>query len=356
MKPTSAIALACACGFSVVAIGAASGEVTLLGDDTLARGISADGRVVVGSVFAAAQPVERAFRWTATGGLVPLTATTGSAAHGVSGNGVVTVGWSPSLPARWNGTGPTQSIPGIDPFVGGYAVGASNDGSTIVGYMQTGTIPPNRTAFRWTASGGTQLLNVASGDEEMRGISRDGTTLVGSGLFGGTRNGFVWTEAGGVHRLMFSESGVSSTDAFAVNNDGTIVLGRSGFRGVPTVWRNDIRTAYTLPSTWSGAVPACIDDSGMIFGGSAAVSGMVQSQAFVWTQSRGMELLTDYVGSFGLNFPAGYTAMEVTGMSSDGRTICGWGAGGAFVVTVPEPGSMAVLGLVVGIAARRRRR
>jgi probable HAF family extracellular repeat protein len=59
-------------------------------------GVSADGAVVVGWALPTPQGIDRAFRWTASGGMQDLGTLGGNSswAYGVSADGAVVVGWA----------------------------------------------------------------------------------------------------------------------------------------------------------------------------------------------------------------------------------------------------------------------
>jgi probable HAF family extracellular repeat protein len=121
---------------------------TLGGRYSAAYGVSADGAVVVG-VARNAAGYDRAFRWTASGGMQDLGTLRGgrySAAYGVSADGAVVVG------TAWNAAGFAR-------------------------------------AFRWTESGGMEDLNLTYASLltdgsllwEAFAISPDGRYIVGRG-------------------------------------------------------------------------------------------------------------------------------------------------------------------------------
>ncbi len=155
-----------------------------------ANGVSADGSVVVGSGWTAGGG--QAFRWTAAEGMVGLGI---SEARAVSPDGQVAVGlYAPFLDSqasRW-----TRSTGGqlLGSFPGGgrsgWAIGASEDGSRIVGYSDSSN---GFRAFIWDEQGGMrdfQNLLLANGVSNLEGwsltvaydITPDGMTIVGGGI------------------------------------------------------------------------------------------------------------------------------------------------------------------------------
>ena len=96
-------------------------------------------------------------------------------ARGVSADGSIVVGKN----IRWTTPGQTDVIPYLGGNNATYAVGVSADGQVVGGHSETS---PNRYfhAFRWTPSGGIQDLGVTNGTESLgRGISADGTLIFG---------------------------------------------------------------------------------------------------------------------------------------------------------------------------------
>ncbi len=144
-----------ACGQTFVGMGFVPGL-----DSSSARGISADGKVVVGDAGPAFGGV--AFRWTLAGGMQSLG----------------------TLPAGTYSFGP----------------GISGDGAVVTGYGDTGG---QQRAYRWTSGGGLQILGALPGAVQSLGsaASADGSVLVGTS---GSTNGYRayrWTSAGGMEDL-----------------------------------------------------------------------------------------------------------------------------------------------------------
>lgn len=177
------------------------------GTDSTARGITPDGLIIVGSSSWAGSG-SRAFRWTAPGGFQNLGTLPGggnSHAYAVTPDGSTVVGtseWSGAgwRATRWSGwTTPTTLNLGTPPgATDTLAMAVNADGQSIVGYA---IYPFGRRAFLWMP--GTLMVDLNSYLpavglpltgwvlEEARGISADGSVIVGHGTFNGQQRGFV---------------------------------------------------------------------------------------------------------------------------------------------------------------------
>jgi probable HAF family extracellular repeat protein len=194
---------------------------------SLARDVSADGTVVVGT--STSEAGNRAFRWTLAGGMEDIGP---GEANAVSADGSVVVG----------GTGPS-------------GIGVSE-------------------AFRWTAGGGQQLLGDLTGGHRSRanGVSADGSVVVGISATNATllfpeedpdgeepgplvtwhadSEAFRWTESSGMQALgLLSPDTIYdqfSSFASAVSADGTLIVGGA------TVSTEDARYAGNSGVYWIG--------------------------------------------------------------------------------------------------------
>lgn len=220
----------------------AAGGMVSLGDlpggiiDAYAYGVSADGSVVVGSATSAAGG--RATRWTQATGHVDLGKLPGgqsfSTALDVSDDGTVVVGQSGSAVGtqafRWSVGDPFPTGLGFlgKGIISG-ANGVSGDGTVIVGYSQTGN-GFDQEAFRWTQAGGMVGLGDFAGSDVhsvANDTNIDGSVIVGFGRPAGfNQEAFRWTAAGGMVSLGQLPNGVRS-EAKAVSDDGTIVVGQA---------------------------------------------------------------------------------------------------------------------------------
>ena len=197
-----------------------------------ATGVSADGLVVVGRSLSRG-PIgpssgDEAFRWTMSGGMVGLGdlpgGSTASAARGISADGLVIVGegisGSGTEAFRWSSGG---GMTGLGDLPGGsfssLAYGTSADGSVIVG----GGSAFRREAFRWSQSGGIDALGFLAGDDRSTaaGVSADGTVVVGNSGVG--KQAFRWTAAEGMvslGNLLGSAPFIGDSGATGVAADG----------------------------------------------------------------------------------------------------------------------------------------
>jgi probable HAF family extracellular repeat protein len=168
-----------------------------LGDFT-ARGISADGQVVVGHRSSGG-----GVRWTPTGGLQDLGTFGGGSLGGAAGiseatseDGSVVVGQARDTSEFWKAFRWTQAS-GLQDLgtLGGPIAAAfdvSSDGSVVVGKSLTSSISTSERAFRWTTTMQLQDLQQALQAADVSavsnwklqaatGVSADGTVIVGWG-------------------------------------------------------------------------------------------------------------------------------------------------------------------------------
>jgi len=269
----------------------ASSGVVLLGDQPGgAFGVSFDGAVVVGG---RGSDRREAFRWTAADGVVGLGDLPGdgpfaSDALGVSADGSVIVGQSsrtwPSLRAfRWTAaTGMVDlgSLPGGDGFSTAAAV--TPDGQVVVGGSRSAT---GEQAFRWTASSGMVGLDDPGSGRTTRAnaVSASGDVVVGIGAGPARFEAFRWTAAGGIVGLGSLDPADFASTASGVSADGNVVVG--------------------------------------VGSGAADFNG----EAFVWFPGTGMLNLRQYLLANGVGAVQGWRLVDASGISADGRTICGTG-------------------------------
>lgn len=214
-----------------------------------ATAVSADGLTIVGSSGPSGSV--RAFRWTASGGmhsLGTLPGGTSSSGYGVSENGSVIVGIASTPSAarafRWTlmeGMQDLGTLPGTN-LSSARAVSA--DGSTIVGSC-TIFSPSGARAFRWTEESGMQDLGSIVGTwsvYEALAVSANGS-VIGGQARGGTNTAFLWTSALGMVELntYLPTVGVdltswTLTSVSGVSADGSTIAGTGLFNGELQPW------------------------------------------------------------------------------------------------------------------------
>jgi len=209
-------------------------------------------------------------------------------------------------------------------------VGASNTTSDIIDH-----------AFRWTQNGGMVDIGAPAGpgsSSRAFGVSSNGTVIVGDAEFpaagGTTRSGaFRWT--GGIFQDLGSLEPNSLSLATGVSGDGTVVVGWSGITTASRAFRWTTQTQTMqpigpLPGHLTAAATA-VSDNGKIVAGISHQTFLQfqgvglswnQGTAFRWTQAKGIQELRQVLIDNGVDM-TGVTLVSVTGMSPDGQWIGG---------------------------------
>lgn len=308
----------------------------------MAKGVSADGKVVVG-LSETASGVVRPFRWTASEGMQDIGPPDNSnaIAYGVSADGSTVVGHTSSPGGssfrafRWRsdtGLELLGLLPGYN--AGSVVVASSADGSVLAGYA----VYPRGwlRAIRWSEEEGIQSLGSLAGtapssQSASTCVSLDGRYVAGwtyvaaSSDGAGHRAGFLWTPEGGMVslgglpevRLSFERS-----VANAVSSDGMVVAGK--VRTAGGTWhagRWVFGEGWTdLASTSPLASEAlAISANGEVVVGNLVVDSPDLVHAFRWTPERGLEDLNVPYASL----LQGVVLQSAEAISADGRFIVG---------------------------------
>ena len=342
------------------------------GTTSTAHGVSADGLVIAGIAS------DKAVIWAGNGAPQPLgvlpgytisnalfASTDGSVIAGFAGDGVPANHYEPF---RWTASTGMQSLGSLNGAYGREPTAMSADGSIIVGrnvYLTN----PSQVAFKWTAAGGVQELPVLPNTigSAAYGISADGSTIVGYDTTSKV-NPVRWTAAG--IEALPQAPGAVYTVLVAASADGSVIIGGAAPNAISGPYE---AFRWTDAAGWqplgflsghTNSSPRAISGDGAVVVGSATANGGTPESAFLWTQSLGMVELKSYLVGHGVSGLTGWTLLEATDISADGRTIVGYGTNPtgnmeAWVATVPEPSAwvllaMGLAGLVL-LRGRKRR-
>lgn len=244
-------------------LGALPSSLPCDGDISAGWDVSDDGRVVVGYAYtgppAAPCSQARAFRWEESTGMTDLGSLVpgrGTAPRGVSGDGRVVVGYQEAVGlglarvgARWV-DGREELMPGASGVPGGTvgtAQAANRDGSIIVGEI---CLPAAQdpavfqSAWIWTARDGMQCLP-APGPRLPEGVGNDAPVIVRAN--GTSEDG----------RIVVGEQGVGTADTDAIiwiNRTPHYLKDYLRANGIPDAFQNWPRTGQLSDVTPDGRI------------------------------------------------------------------------------------------------------
>jgi uncharacterized membrane protein len=379
-----------ACVLAAVAgASARAGDVQLhmLGE-FYATAVSGDGSVVAGN---SADNTFETVRWTQSmgvqflGGATVPTLGTGAGTPGISDDGtrisatilsedathMLQGVWSEG--AGWQFVTPYPSDAGIVDSSLSSAWSISGDGNKVVGlYWRAGQTDGIAHASIGSLAGGVGDLGSFGGSSRANDANYDGSVVVGwDEASDGHWRSVVWVN--GVETILHDQG--AFTEAVAVNSIGDVVVGDA--------WNNDTATREAAAWRWNGstweeqilgvlpgtfpsfgrAVANCISGDGSIIGGFNAYDfgPFSDSTGFIWTAEMGMVSIESYLAHHGVAVDPLFDFTSITGISADGLTLVGYGTDWrtftvqSFKITIPAPGSLALVGLgVLGVARRRR--
>ena len=304
----------------------------------LAQDLGAGGFVVVGSLY----PLG-AFHWMPTGGLQAIGGTQGVAVSRdgktIFGNALDQRGlenaaiWQGGTDWRLLGSFSPDAQP-CDRLLSG-AFGASDDGKVVVGLGWDGCKLAH--AFRWEeATGMVDLGTLNSESSRANAVSGNGQVVVGwQEHETGFRQGAKWVD--GVEELVRGPSGIVG-EAFAANRDGSLIVGTNCdpadyLHATAWAWTRGggtrcfrVETPPRLPDLPYQVLMLATSEDGRVIGG--ALSFGLDSEALVWFDGQPF-FLRDYLRLNGVPdaFQGWVNTGFVTGVSPDGRTLVGQGAG-----------------------------
>jgi probable HAF family extracellular repeat protein len=233
------------------------------------------------------------------------------------------------------------------------AFGASDDGKVIVGLGWDGCSYAR--AFRWEESTGMVDLGTLNGrSTRANDVSGDGRVVIGWGTDPtGPRIGAKWVN--GRQEMITGPNGRPVGEAFAANRDGSLIVGQvcdyadvlvsrawtwtaaNGVRCFP------VRRPDTIPNLPYTTAMMATSDDGSVIGGSFHFG--LDAEALIWLDGGEGQFLKDYLRANGLPdaFRGWINTGFIQGVSPDGRTLVGYGAGPrgftGYIVIFPERGS-----------------
>ena len=199
-----------------------------------ARAISRDGQRIAGT--SSSPSGSEAFLWTPKNGIIGLGSLSyvfQSEGRGLSSDGRVVIGYSFRRgyePFRWTAE---SGMEGLGDLPGGSilgdALGVNEDGSVVVGYASSSK---GQEAYRWSAETGMVGLGGLPGGSfrsTATAVSADGQTVVGWSSTDSTQ-AFVWTASEGMIGLTQRPSDGTSkptSEAHCISPDGTVIGGEA---------------------------------------------------------------------------------------------------------------------------------
>ena len=236
----------------------------------------------------------------------------------------------------------------------------SADGSVMAGW---GSGDGDRSLIWSTSSGWSILPKLGSGGSHADGISSDGSIVVGYSGSPSGRQAYKWTQSEGIIGLGDLSGGIFESRAYGISGDGNVIVGygssSSGTEAFRWTSSEDMTGLGDLPggSFFSEARDTSADGSFVVGFGNTSIG----SEAFFWDATNGMRNLQDMlVNDLGLDL-TGWNLTIANGISGDGMKIVGEGINPdgnseAWIATIPEPTSLALLALGSLVTFSRRKR
>jgi uncharacterized membrane protein len=319
--------------------------------NVLGADVGAAGFVVLANLYGDAQ----AATWMPTSATTPLGGTSGVA---ISLDGKTIVGRALDAggfehAAIWAGGTQWRLLDPIvpnaqpcDALVSG-SFGASDDGRVVVGLGWNGC--GFARAVRWEEGRAPVDLGstVPGRSSRANNVSGDGRVVVGwQEDATGVRLGAKWVD--GVQTMIQGPHG-SIGEAFAANRDGSLIVGEicNFFDTTPSAWTWTTAEGVRCFPVGLGALPIvhrqalmlATSEDGRVIGG--ALSFGLESESLVWFDGEPF-FLKDYLRRNGLPnaFEGWVNTGFVVGVTPDGRTLVGYGAGPrtfqGYMVVLPE--------------------
>lgn len=288
-----------------------------------ANGTSFSGRGLSGS--------ERGLRWTPSSGIEILdTSWAGSTQFSIAwciapetgavfGDVVLTSGGYRACVWPMGGGGQLLQLPSVPSSFDSHVYATNANGTVCVGTYYSGISQP----ALW-ANGVGQVIQLPPtlSSAWFHGVSADGQVVCGNASpVGGQQRAFRWTAGGSFQLLELPPGWVNSTTR-CISDDGLVIAGESGAE--PFRWTAATGSvALAMPAGWLSATTYGINGDGTILVGSAGASPT--NKAWIWTPLAGVQSLEAYLAAAGADL-TGWAALRIASdISSDSSTIVGVG-------------------------------
>ncbi len=207
----------------------------------------------------------------------------------------------------------------------------SGDGGTLAG------TDPSSVAFIWTAPSGRSLIGVPSGatTSSAFAISADGSVVAGDDTTASGTRAFRWTRAGGFADLgaLNPAAPFGATLANGISGDGSTIVGSStstttaasgapNLASHPFIWTAATGLIDLTPGSTENGTATAISRNGLVVVGTESPTGLHPSAlpiatAFRWTAAGGMTSLN------GLTAASATSYAQPASVNADGSAIAG---------------------------------
>jgi uncharacterized membrane protein len=195
--------------------------------------------------------------------------------------------------------------------VDAFAYGVNNDGSVVVGQVQT---KKGLDGFVWESKNGFTIVPNCP----LMAVSPDGHSACGIQTVKGGVQAVDWHD--GLAQPLPVPAGTSDSSAFAISQDGQRIVGAITIANATTgcIWENE---TYRLLSNLGSmdTTARCITYDGSFIG------GYVGDEAAIWTADGKGQKLSNFLTRAGVGVK-GWNFESVTGIARTGRNlyITGW--------------------------------
>lgn len=256
----------------------------------------------------------------------------------VSGDGSTIVGCNTDVNGKWNaakwlgGTswldlGSEAGAVPCDFFLSGpWAL--TRDGSIATGLLYKAQLC-KASAGTWdlVAGGPATPLPVLVQGRASRGndISADGSVVVGwQDQFTGLRTAAKWVN--GVGEFITDPKVDFLGEALAVSADGKTIVGVTyDFTNAGWIWHEGEGVSPITSNVDGDYVPVDVSADGRKVVGIVRDPQTGIGTAFIWSKSKGLEILEDFLKIRNVDVPPGWTFSSLSVISGDGKTLYGWG-------------------------------